>query len=224
VIGLSPEQQSFERPIITEGQLLVEGRVPEMFFREMIIAYGVQSGVEARTFGDINKGNLQTRLELFCQKAAFKERVKRLGIVRDAENSTAEAAFQSVQAALRGAGLDVPEKINALAGSPLSVGVFILPDCQNTGMLESLCLAAIAEIDNAESKAVLPCIDEFFNCLDKRGHKPANPIKARFAGFALARDVIDPQLGRAAQKGVIPWNAGAFEPLKRFVRSIAGRE
>jgi hypothetical protein len=222
VIGVSPEQRSFDRPITTEGQLFVEGRVPEMFFREMIIACGLESRIEARTFGDINKNNLETWLELFCQKATFKEKVKRLGIVRDAESSTADAAFRSVQAALKTAGLHVPEWINTLTGTPLSIGVFVLPDCQNAGMLENLCLTAIAEIEGTASTRVLPCIDAFFNCLNTQGRSPDNPVKARLAGFALACDVIDPQLGRAAQQGVIPWAARAFEPLKVFLRAVAG--
>src|SRR5438477_6085463 len=94
------EQQSLDRPITTPGQLLVEGRVPEMFFREMIAAWGFESSIEVRTFGDISKDNLQTYLEVFTQKAAFKEQVRRLGVVRDAESSSASSAFQSVQTAL----------------------------------------------------------------------------------------------------------------------------
>lgn len=222
MIRPTPEQQSLDRAITTDGQLLVEGRVPEMFFREMIAACGLILKVEARTFGDIGKDNLQVYLELLTQKATFKERVKRLGIIRDAESAAAAAAFQSVQAALRGANLPVPSTVKQLEGSPLAVGVFILPDCQDAGMLESLCLSAVAEVEASQPDGVLPCVDEFFRCLSQRGKKPGNPTKAQFAGYALARDVMDPQLGRAAQKGVIPWNTRAFEPLRTFMRSIAG--
>jgi hypothetical protein len=223
MIGLSPEQRSLERDITTEGQLLVEGRVPEMFFREMIAACGLENAVEVRTFGDIGKENLQTYLELFTQKAAFKERVKRVGIIRDAEGLSAIGAFQSVQAALRDARLAVPSAMNKLEGDPLAVGVFILPNCQDAGMLEPLCLSAVTEIEAGQANGVLPCVDEFFACLVKRGKKPGNPAKAQFAGYALACDVVDPQLGRAAQKGAIPWQAKAFDSLKAFVRSVAGQ-
>ncbi|MBI5387079.1 MAG: hypothetical protein HZA90_20605 [Verrucomicrobia bacterium] len=219
----SPEQLSLDRAITTEGQLLVEGRVPEMFFREMIAACGLATGVEARTFGDIDKNNLQTYLELFTQKATFKEQVRRIGIIRDAEGSTALEAFQSVQAALRGAQLPVPDAMNKLEGSPLAVAVFILPNCMDAGMLESLCLSAVAEAEAAQPNAVLPCVNEFFACLDKRGMKPSHPTKAQFAGYALARDVVDPQLGRAAQRGAIPWRSKAFDTLKAFVRHVAGQ-
>lgn len=220
----TPEQQSLERPITTAGQLLVEGRVPEMFFREMITACGFQGAVEVRTFGDVSKDNLQTYLEIFCQKAAFKERVNRIGIIRDAEKFTADAAFQSVQAALRDANLYVPKVINDLQGSPLGVGVFILPNCQAAGMLEDLCLTAIAETEQRQSGGVLPCVDEFFGCLQKIGRNHTNPVKARLAGYSLAHDVIDPQLGRSAQQGAIPWQASAFNSLKAFLHSIAGQQ
>ncbi len=219
----SPEQLSLDRPITTSGQLLVEGRVPEMFFREMVSACGLAEGVEVRTFGDISKDNLQTYLELLTQKAVYKERVKRIGIIRDAEGSTASAAFQSVQAALHDAQLHVPGAMNTLQGSPFAVGVFILPNCQDAGMLESLCMAAVAEMQNAQPDGVLPCVDEFFACLDRHGRKASHAAKSRFAGYALACDVVDPQLGRAAQKGAIPWQAKAFDSLKAFIRRIAGQ-
>jgi hypothetical protein len=54
-----PEQRSLDRAITTEGQLLVEGRVAEMFFREMIAASGLASSIEVRTFGDVSIDNLQ---------------------------------------------------------------------------------------------------------------------------------------------------------------------
>lgn len=218
----SPEQLSQERPITTAGQLFVEGRVPEMFFRELVSACGLSGQIEVRTFGNITKENLQTRLEILSQKATFKERVSRLGIVRDAEGTAAISAFQSVQAALRGAQLPAPEAMSKLEGSPLAVGVFILPNCQDAGMLETLCLSAFAEVEATQPLGLLPCVDEFFACLDKRGKKPSNPTKARFASYALACDVVDPQLGRAAQKGAIPWHAKAFDPLKAFLKSLAG--
>lgn len=217
------EDLSLNRQIVTEGQVLVEGRVPEMFFREMIAACKLQDLIEARSFGEINKDNLQTYLEIFTQKPAFKQKVRRLAIIRDAESGPAASAFQSVQSALRDGHLPVPGELNQLEGAPLSVGVFILPNCHDAGMLETLCLDAANEVEQAGSNNVFPCIDDFLACIEKQGRKPSNPAKSRFAAFALARDVIDPQLGRAAQKGVMSWTAKAFEPLKQFLQKVAGQ-
>ena len=214
------EKESLERPVTTRGQLLVEGKVPGMFFREMIIAYGLTKLVEVRTFGDISKNNLQTYLEIFTAKAVFKERVKALGVIRDAETKPADSAFQSVCGALRGAKLSAPAGFGRFEREPLAVGVFILPNCRDAGMLETLCLQAAENVEQASGSKLLPCVDEFFACLEKRGQVPANPQKARFAGYALAQDIIDPQLGRAAQQGKIPWVSPAFNLWKEFLNQF----
>jgi hypothetical protein len=89
-------------------------------------------------------------------------------------------------------------------------------------MLETLCLQAVEETEKDSAAPVLPCVSDFFACLDKRQIKRSNETKARFAGYALACDVIDPQLGRWAQKGAVPWESKAFAPLKQFLRDLAG--
>lgn len=226
------EEESLKRTISASGQLLVEGRVPEMFFREMVAAYGLADAVEVRSFGDVSKDTLQTYLGLFCQKAAFRERVQRLGIIRDAEAKDATHAFATVRSAIEafnaeGPHFALPIPSQLAIATPIEqtrpqVTVFVLPDCVRSGMLETLCLEALAEQEASATSKLLPCVDEFFTCLRNQGRKPSNDFKARLAGYLLARDVIDPQLGRAAQTaGVIPWNAKAFEPLWRFIHAVA---
>lgn len=215
------EAINLERPIEAAAQLIVEGRGAEMFFREFVTDLGLTERLDVRTFGDINRGTLKHWLELFTRKPAFKQRVRRLGVVRDAEQSPADAAFLSAQSALRDAGLPVPERMGEPSGDPLAVRVFVLPNCGDAGMLEDLCLTAIREAEAGQAIGLLPCVEGFFACLKQQGHVPGNPAKARFAGYALARDVIDPQLGRAAQKRTIPWKAKAFDPLKAFLHGLA---
>lgn len=229
------ERKSLERPIKAAGQLLVEGRVPEMFFREMVAAYGLADAVEVRSFGDVSKDTLQTYLGLFCQKATFRERVQRLGIIRDAEANLAAGAFASVRSAIEGFNLEnpsfalpVPNQLGIAASlkpARPQVSVFVLPDCVRSGMLETLCLEAVAEHELTATSKVLPCVREFFECLSRQDRAPRNDPKARMAGYLLAADVIDPQLGRAAQTaGVIPWEAKTFKPMKDFVLSVAGQQ
>src|SRR5205085_1125845 len=85
------EQKSIDRPIRPAAQLLVEGHTAEIFFWEMVERVGLDNCVDVRTFGDVTKNALQTYLELFTSKAAFKEKVTKLAIIRDAETNTAES-------------------------------------------------------------------------------------------------------------------------------------
>jgi hypothetical protein len=73
---MTPEGASLDRPITAPAQLLVEGRTPEIFFREFVDELGLSEGVQVRTFGGIQ--SLQPYLELFTGKAAFKEKVTKL--------------------------------------------------------------------------------------------------------------------------------------------------
>lgn len=230
-----PEQESADRPILTVGQILIEGKSWEMLLRELIEKeLKLADKVEARTFGEKEAANLAHYLNVVATKVEFREKVVRLGIIRDAETGDGAKAFAEVTNAINRFNkqnaqfkLPVPTNINMITTEPdskVQIAVFILPDCKRPGMLETLCLDAVEELERSEqAKAkVLQCVRDFFKCLEGQNKKPRNPTKAGFAGYALAMDVIDPQLGRAAQKGAIPWQAKAFDPLKEFIRLVGG--
>lgn len=209
-----------KRPIKAKGQLLVEGRTPEIFFLKLIQHLGLEDQVEVRTFGDVGKNTLQTYLEIFTQKSDFKERVTALGIIRDAESGSAVGAFQSVCASVTGAGLSVPNTLSSFDGSPLRTGIYILPDNNASGMLESLIWQAAQETD-ATNGNVLPCVERFFDCITANNSTYARAPKAEVAAYLLGKGIIDPQVGRGAQQNAIPWNAAAFQPLIAFLRQLA---
>lgn len=215
---LTPEQESIERPITAPAQLLVEGRTSEMFFREFVGDLGLRERIDVRTFGSTSA--LQPYLELFAAKAVFKEKVASLAIIRDAEKHPAAIAFQSICSVLSQAKLPVPAVMSNFTGAPLRVGVYVLPNCSGAGMLETLCLEAAAECEANSPTKLLPCVDGFFDCV---GTATAfdNPTKARFSAYALARGVVDPQLGRAAQKRIIPCEAKVFVPLVEFLKQLS---
>ncbi len=216
--------RSLDEPITTAAQLLVEGYDSYLFSQELLKFMGFERRIEVRNFGGNN--DLKAFLELFGAKVDFNPVVRRLGIVRDAESGTAQSALTSVQGCLRSVRaveLPPPSQMRHFEGDPVAVGVFILPNCKDVGMLETLCIEAVEEIERTGGAAVLPCVDKFFNCLKQaKGELPKNPAKARFAGYLVARDKTDRQLGRAAQQGAVPWEAKAFDPLKGFLTDWAG--
>ncbi|MGA9771615.1 MAG: DUF3226 domain-containing protein [Blastocatellia bacterium] len=136
-----------------------------------------------------------------------------IAITRDADDD-AMAAFQSVVTALDNAGLAKPQTSGSFIDGKPKIGVFILPDCQERGMLEDLCLASAA------TDIAMPCVDEFFRCVENNGRKPNNMAKARAHAWLASHVEPDKRLGEAAQKGYWDWDSPVFDPLKHFLHQL----
>jgi hypothetical protein len=177
--------------------------------------------IQVRDYGNIQ--NLTPYLKDFIQKQEFIEKVTALGIIRDAEDKPATSAFQSVCSSLTSAKITQPNKIGEAqqcvmtVGSQsqdLKVGVFILPDCQEAGMIEDLCLRSLND------DAMLGCVEDYFICLEPHGIKPKNIAKAKTWTFLSALGEFDPQVGRAAQKNIWDWDGQTFQPLVFFLKAL----
>jgi len=210
------EWPSMQRPTRAPRQLLVEGRTPEIFFREWVEALGLKGTIEVRDYGSLSK--LTDFLKVFTGRKEFKETVESVGIVRDAEDQPAAAAFRSVCASLKEVGLVCPEKFGSFGTGPKRTGVFVLPDCDQPGMLEALCWT-ILETD-LKSKPEVDCITAHFQCLGRANVQTHNPHKAKVWTYLAGRGEFDPQVGRAAQANVWDWNSPALVSLTGFLRNL----
>jgi hypothetical protein len=202
------------RPFDQPRQLLVEGRAPERFFLALLSDMKL-TGVQVQNYGGID--DLAPFLRTMQTDPNFTSQIAWLGIVRDAEANSAVVAFQSVCSILQNCGLPAPRQLMTIEAGTPSVSVFILPDCANAGMLEDLCLAAVA------GDPALPCVDEYISCLQRQGVSvPTNVAKTKLQTFLASRDTPGLLLGEAAHKGYFPWNHSAFDPIKRFLHGFQG--
>ena len=143
--------------------------------------------------------------------------VQSLGVVRDADTNY-PAAFQSVQGALRHAGLAAPSTPSEREYGELPdtdvicVVTYIMPDNNSPGDLETLCLKAVHDAP------AMPCVESYFECLQSIDHVPRQESKARLRAF-LASHRRNPNLriGEAVAAGVIPWNSPAFNGVHQFL-------
>jgi len=110
--------------------------------------------------------------------------------------------------------LHIPKRPSVATEAIPHVSVYILPDCKGAGMLETLCLQSVAK------DAVLPCVDEYLDCIQTGGNLPGNLDKARLHAFLASRPKPDLQLGEAASAGYWPWDHPAFERLKEFLLAL----
>jgi Protein of unknown function (DUF3226) len=140
--------------------------------------------------------------------------VTSVGVVRDAENDAA-AARQAVSHALSAAGL------MAARTPPIRTAMFILPDNNNPGMIETLCVEAVK---NEPSLAnAYTCVEEFFVCLGRTGVSlPSLPVLAKHQAQAYLATRQDVQLfpGIAAYRNYWPWTNAVFRPLIQFLQNL----
>jgi hypothetical protein len=68
----------------------------------------------------------------------------------------------------------------------------------------------------------MACVDGYFDCLSQNGLKPPkNESKAKLWVYLAAQNLPDPQVGRAAQAKIFPWDSHTFKPLCEFISALA---
>ena len=194
-------------------QLLVEGKDQCNFFG-VLVDYLKIEDIQIQDFGGVNE--LRGFLGVMVKQSGFRDAVRMLGIVRDAETS-APGAFQSVRSSLCNAGLPVPARPGEPTGGELAVNVLILPGDGDPGMLETLLCRTFADT------AVDRCIDDFLRCFEKSEAKACirNRDKARAHAFLATRKMPQVSVGVAAQKRYWgEFDQDAFRGIRRFLSSL----
>ena len=189
-----------------EIQLLVEGNDQRNFF-EALAKHLSKPDIQMQNFGGVNE--FHGFLSGFVRISNF-AKVRSIGIVRDAETS-AGAAFQSVQLALKKAGLPVPTHAGQPISGPPMISVFILPDNRQPGMLETLLCQTFAE--TAEDR----CIDAYFACVGVTPHRRA---KARVRAWLATKPEPHVSVGVAAKKDYWNLKDTVFADLRKFLSAL----
>lgn len=202
-----------EPPIQLSKLLVVEGRDAVVFFEALLEHLQLSEIVEIRDMRSV--GELTNRLHALKNMSGFAENVISLGIIRDAEAKGIKPAFDSVCNSLRQNGFSVPTRPAEVADGTPRISVFILPNCQGAGMLEDLCLQAVAG-----DPAIL-CVEQYFECLRGQGLAlPNNLSKARVHAFLASRAKPDLLVGQAADTGYWNLDSPVYEPLKQFLQAL----
>lgn len=212
------DRQDSRSEIKTSKFLIVEGNDDRNFFQALVRRLSIGDvGIEPYD----GKDNLRSYLSGLVVRRGF-EKVRSLGIVQDA-NGSAGSAFQRVQDCLDKENLPVPlapaKRYEATdhetnGRKPPAISVFVLPDCENPGSLETLLYKTLdREIDQ--------CITNFLKCAESViGDEPKNETKARVFAYLATREKPRHSVGMAAKQGVWDFDHPAFCGLKDFVRGL----
>lgn len=220
-------------PILGQRLLLVEGQDEVNLFASLIIKLNGKNGVTlTKSSGNEHSTNISMKngsteeiiqiievggkykfdkeFKVLINVTGFRD-VNILGIIRDADHNSS-GAFQSVATQLRLNGFIAPTSHSIFSGGKPNLGVFILPDNHNKGMLEDLCL------QSQNNHPVMSCVDDYMKCLSKKPvEQPKNIAKARSQTFLAAMPEIVSSVGLGAVKGYWNFDDNCFDSLYKFI-------
>ena len=205
-------------PIEKSIQLLVEGHDEVVFIEAMLEEMGIFQNIQVQDFG--GRDRLKTFFEVMIAKPELWGKVESIGVLMDADESFA-SAFQRVQTVFMNSqrlGRSYDESNGRITFNDFSVkvSVFISPDHQGSGMLETLLLRS------ASDKAAVKCMEHYFECLNQNGANeyPANEEKAKLQVYMASRKTFPNQIERSIQKKIWDFNSPHFNDIKVFLNSL----
>ncbi len=195
---------------ITQPKLILGEGIDEVRFFKALLAHLGIVDIQVTDYG--GKTKLSDFLQTLPAVPGFTQ-LRSLMVTRDADASYA-AAYQSVCDGLKNAGFPDPSISPVPIGFP-AIHIYIMPDNQNAGMLEDLCLASV------HSDPAISCVEAYFQCVQQAaGRNPTPLAKARLHAWLASQTDPDRRLGEAAEKGYWPWMVQAFQPLIRLIQSL----
>jgi tRNA 2-selenouridine synthase SelU len=194
--------------------LAVEGK-DECSFFEAILKYEEINNIQIIDIG--GKDKFKVEFPNLVNLEGFSE-VRALGFIRDAESQKAESAFSSICGILKKNGLPVPKNINTIISEEgRKIGIFIMPNNIDAGMLEDLCIESI------KTNQVFECVEQYIECcsshLSEKG-KAFNRSKAKIQTYLASQKPIVSSLGVAAQNGYWNFKEDCFSEIKQFLHNL----
>lgn len=189
--------------------LLVEGRDEVNLFDVLIRRrFGEKRRSEIQVIDAGGRDRFPNNLRAIKAEARS---VRAIGAVRDADDN-AGGAFQSIRDHLCDAGYEPPAAHGGFSDAKPIVGVFIVPDGNTPGAIETLCKRS------REGDTVSGCVEDYLSCLDGRGVTRSGNRDKSFAHVYLAA-TDDPvaRVGEGALQGVWDFDSDAFADLSAFL-------
>ena len=214
-----PQDAETGRPgleISSDWLLLVEGKDEVNLFGELMKhCFDAEPTVQVIDAGGIRK--FPKRLLAIQTAGRARPSLRSIGVVRDADDDAA-GAFRSVCDHIRNVGYEPPVVHGGFSNATPSIGVFIVPNGEEPGAIETLCRRS------KEGNEVARCVDEYLNCLDgNEAMQSTNEDKSFAHAYLAAMEDPVARVGEGAKQGVWDFECAAFGELSDFVRELAAK-
>ena len=196
--------------------LCVEGKDECNFFYALLKHENIEN-VQVIDIG--GKDRFKSLFPVIRNAPGFSE-IQKLGFIRDAEDLPVKAAFDSICSVLGSLDLPKPADIFHITDALPNIGIYIMPDNKNTGMIEDLCLQTL------KGTRVIKCISAYTACYEKLLHKDEKDkyrsSKAQILSYLATRAPMVNNLGLAAQKEYWDFGNSCFNDVKTFLHMLFG--
>lgn len=196
----------------TRYLIIGEGKDELHFVSELTRSFLDSEKFQASEIG--GKTLLRYTLPAIMEDPRFKS-LECIAILRDADDD-ARAAFDSVRNVVVAAGLEPPMRHGGFSAGIPRVGIFILPDGSNPGMIETLC---VQSLEGVPGKL---CIESFLDCTREQGITVEHRDKAAAYSWLAIQREAGKSVGIAAKSGYWHLEHPVFQPLTAFLRAMAG--
>lgn len=203
--------------IRAERLLLVEGK-DEVNLFNALKGRVLAAAPEIQVIDAGGRDRLPGSLKAIRVAARARPALRSIGVIRDADDDAGNA-FRSVCGNLQNAGYSPPAAHGEFSDAVPSIGVFIVPDGNHPGAMETLCRRSVEGTDAAK------CVNEYIECLDRHDAMCSrNPDKSfAHAWLAAMRDPVA-RVGEGALSGAWNFDSPAFAALSRFLRDLAAQD
>jgi len=202
--------------------IAVEGQDEVNFFNELIRFIGI-SDIEVWEVG--GKTQFKPKFAEFIKLRGFDE-LESIAFVCDADNRNSRSAVRSFNSLCRiiknvtteepsfSGNIVLPSRMGEFSEGNPKIGIYVMPNNSDSGMLETLCL------ENVRDDPAMECVNEFIRCALLLDKKPKNIPKAKVQTFLASKEKIVNHLGLGALKKYWKFESSAWDELKTFISNL----
>ena len=200
--------------LFDELTLWVEGSHDEHFFKKLLAHIGFK---DVHIFNTNGKDNFSNCFGRLCKQDT--EIIKRICFVQDADKNPAKSAFDSICHYLKKdeSPFPVPEEISDMTEGNPKCGIFIMPDNESKGTIESLCLKSIKD------KEIFKSIEQYLDAVeenDAKMYRKLNLPKSQILAYLAGKHPYSYSVGLGTQQGHFDLDHPCFDKLKDFLKRL----
>ena len=207
-----------------ERVLLVEGKGDKDFFDNLLSFVNIDN-IQVESIGGKDSLNNDFVDKLSVALLSSSIEIKVVGIVLDADLAQINSRIDKVNTFiakinntdLKNLSFDKIKKCGEFTKSKTKIGTFIMPDCKNQGMLETLCIKSL------DNEPISNCIDNYIYCVESVLGKLEKIDKRKVQIYIAAKtkDCEEKNIGHAINSGMFDLSHNVFDEIKEFLKKMS---